>query len=484
MTAGQLHPVQRPGRVVQGVERPRSLTHALEILAADPTVRPIAGGTDLLLDLHRGGPGEPVTLLDLSGLTELRGITINDGRVRIGAGVTHNEIVAHHELPTVGLPLAQACLEIGSPQLRNRATVAGNIATASPANDTISALLALDAAVTLASLAGERTLPLDDFFTGFRATGLEPGELITAVEFPAMSSPEDGIWVKLGNRSAQAISVVHLGIVVHRDEGGLVRGARIAIGSVAERVILLPEAAAALIGSPLTGGVIKRAAEAAVGAVVPLDDVRATAVYRVDIIPTLVTRALEAIAAGHTATAWPTRPVCLAATSDDRPSSEDMASINDTTEVAVTLNGQRFAATGAASANLLDWLRDEAGLTGAKEGCAEGECGACTVQLDGRSVMSCLVNAAQAKGAEIVTVEGVAPGPDVPHAIQQAFIDEFAVQCGFCIPGFIVSGASLLDEMSDPTDDEIRLGLSGNLCRCTGYYPIIQAIRTAAVNAT
>jgi len=106
------------------------------------------------------------------------------------------------------------------------------------------------------------------------------------------------------------------------------------------------------------------------------------------------------------------------------------------------------------------------------------------VQLDGRSVMSCLVNAARAKGAEIVTVEGVAPGPDVPHAIQQAFIDEFAVQCGFCIPGFIVSGASLLDEMSDPTDDEIRLGLSGNLCRCTGYYPIIQAIRTAAVNAT
>jgi xanthine dehydrogenase iron-sulfur cluster and FAD-binding subunit A len=484
MTAAQLHPVQELGRAVEAVERPRSLTHALEILAANPAVRPIAGGTDLLVDLHRGGPGEPVTLLDLSGLVELRGITTDDGRVRIGAGVTHNEIVAHPELPTLGLPLAQACLEIGSPQLRNRATIAGNIATASPANDTISALLALDAAVTLASLAGERTIPLDDFFTGFRATGIEPGELITAIEFPAMSSPEDGVWVKLGNRSAQAISVVHLGIVVDRDDVGIVRGARMAIGSVAARVVLLPEAAAALIGSRLTDDTIERAAEAAAAAVAPIDDVRATATYRVDTIPTLVTRALTTIGAGLSAAAWPARPVCLAVTSDERPSSEDMASINDTTEVVVTLNGQRFAATGAASANLLNWLRDEAGLTGTKEGCAEGECGACTVQVDGRSVMSCLVNAAQASGAAIVTVEGVAPGPDEPHVLQQAFIDEFAVQCGFCIPGFIVAGAALLEEMSDPTDDEIRLGLSGNLCRCTGYYPIIQAIRTAAVNAT
>jgi carbon-monoxide dehydrogenase medium subunit len=453
-------------------------------LAANPAVRPIAGGTDLLVDLHRGGPGEPVTLLDLSGLAELRGITIDDGHVRIGAGVTHNEVIAHPELPTVGLPLAQACLEIGSPQLRNRATIAGNIATASPANDTISALLALDAAVTLASLSGERTIPLDDFFTGFRTTGIEPGELITAIEFPAMSSPEDGIWVKLGNRSAQAISVVHLGIVIDRDAVGIVRGARMAIGSVAARVVLLPEAAASLIGSRLTDDTIERAAEAAAGAVAPLDDVRATATYRLDTIPIMVTRALTAIEAGLSAAAWPARPVCLAVTLDDRPCSEDVASINDTTEVVVTLNGQRFAATGAASANLLNWLRDEAGLTGTKEGCAEGECGACTVQLDGRSVMSCLVNAAQATGAEIVTVEGVAPGPDEPHVIQQAFIDEFAVQCGFCIPGFIVTGAALLKELSDPTDDEIRLGLSGNLCRCTGYYPIIQAIRTAAVNAT
>ena len=117
-------------------------------------------------------------------------------------------------------------------------------------------------------------------------------------------------------------------------------------------------------------------------------------------------------------------------------------------------------------------------MTGAKEGCGEGECGACTVTLDGQAVMSCLVNAAQAEGGTIVTAEGV--GNDGPTRLQEAFIDEFAVQCGFCIPGFIVAGSALLTEIPQPTDEQLHLGLSGNLCRCTGYYPIEQAIRAAA----
>jgi len=482
--SAHLHQVQTPGRVVAAVERPRSLTHALEILAADPTIRPIAGGTDLLLDLHRGGPGDPVTLVDLSGLAELRGIDVTDGRVRLGAGVTHNDVITHPDMPTVGLPLAQACLEIASPQLRNRATVAGNIVTASPANDTISALLALDASVTLASLTGTRTIALDDFFTGFRTTALQPGELITAIEFPAMANPDDGIWVKLGNRSAQAISVVHMGIVVARDHAGIVRSARIAMGSVAARVVLVPEAAEAIIGTPLTGDAIEQAAAAAAAAVSPIDDVRATATYRLDTIPTLVTRALDAIRADRARDAWPARPVCLTSSVAERPSNAEPASITDETPVTVRLNGAPFTAAGAASATLLDWLRDRAGLTGTKEGCAEGECGACTVTLNGDAVMSCLTIAAQATDGEIVTVEGIAPGPDERHPLQQAFIDEFAVQCGFCIPGFIMSGAALLDEVDQPTDDEIRLGLSGNLCRCTGYYPIMQAIRVAGGDAS
>ncbi len=481
MTQWAPHPVQQLGRSVERVIRPTSVGAALAALHDHPSAHPVAGGTDLLLDLHRGGPGEAVTLVDLTTVPELRGITIDDQVVSIGATATHNEIVAHPGLTVAALPLAQACIEIGSPQLRNRATVAGNLATASPANDTISALLALDASITIAGLAGsdlvERVVPLDDFFTGFRSTVLGPGELITRINFPALTSDDEALWVKLGNRRAQAISVVHLAIVLRRESDESIKVARLAIGSVAERVVLLPDAASALAGTMLDDDAIAAAGAAAGAAVTPIDDVRATGEYRSAMIPTLVGRALRAIRDGHAASQWPANPPCLSASKAAPP--PGARDIDDTTEISVTLNGVPRRGTGAASATLLDWIRDECGLPGTKEGCAEGECGACTVRLDGQAVMSCLVPAAQADGGDIVTIEGIGD-PDQPHPIQSAFVDEFAVQCGFCIPGFIVAGATLLDEIDDPDDDQIRLGLSGNLCRCTGYYPIIQAVRTAA----
>jgi carbon-monoxide dehydrogenase small subunit len=144
-----------------------------------------------------------------------------------------------------------------------------------------------------------------------------------------------------------------------------------------------------------------------------------------------------------------------------------------------TVNGAAVGGTVDAETRLLDFLREDLQLTGTKEGCGEGECGACTVLIDGRPVNSCLVLAAQVDGAEILTIEGLAEGENL-HPIQQAFVDAGGVQCGFCTPGFVLSTYALLRETPDPTDDAIRSALEGNLCRCTGYEKILDAVRLAA----
>ncbi len=150
-----------------------------------------------------------------------------------------------------------------------------------------------------------------------------------------------------------------------------------------------------------------------------------------------------------------------------------------TIPVSATVNGDAVEFLCAPDETLLDTLRDRLGLTGAKEGCGSGDCGACSVMLDGRVVCACLVLAAEAEGAEISTVEGLAQGERL-HPLQRHFIDEAALQCGVCTPGILVAAKALLDRNPDPTDEEVRYWLAGNLCRCTGYDKIIRAVKSAA----
>ncbi len=148
-------------------------------------------------------------------------------------------------------------------------------------------------------------------------------------------------------------------------------------------------------------------------------------------------------------------------------------------KVRFTVNGRAASVEADAEMRLLDVLREELHLTGTKEGCGEGECGACTVLLDGRPVNSCLVLAVQVEGRDVLTIEGVASGPRL-HPIQQAFVETGAVQCGFCTPGFILSTYALLRDHPTPSEDEILTALEGNLCRCTGYAKIVEAVKLAA----
>ncbi len=150
-----------------------------------------------------------------------------------------------------------------------------------------------------------------------------------------------------------------------------------------------------------------------------------------------------------------------------------------TITITTTVNGEVYTKEVAPNMTLVEFIRDELHLNGTKEGCDEGECGACTVIMDGKTVSSCLVLAAEADGSEITTIEGLAEDGKL-HPIQEAFLEAGAVQCGYCTPGMILSAKAVLDEFPMPTDEQIRTGIEGNLCRCTGYNRIVSAIRLAA----
>ncbi|OGO80131.1 MAG: (2Fe-2S)-binding protein [Clostridiales bacterium GWC2_40_7] len=148
-------------------------------------------------------------------------------------------------------------------------------------------------------------------------------------------------------------------------------------------------------------------------------------------------------------------------------------------KINTTVNGIPRELMVSPTMRLIDLIRDVLGLTGTKEGCGEGECGACTVLLDGKPVDSCLVLAGQVQGREVITIEGISNGEEM-HPLQKAFIEEGAVQCGYCTPGMILSAKALLDNNPNPSEEEIRRGISGNLCRCTGYKKIVKAIQAVS----
>lgn len=462
--------------------QPTTLAEALDLLSRHgASARIIAGGTDVLVELSRGVK-RTETLIDISRIAELRGIRVDDETIMLGALTTHNDVISSDTCVQDALPLAQSCIEIGAPQLRTRATVAGNLCTASPANDTISALIALDAELVLVSAASERIVPIFTFYTGFRSTLLRPDELIREIRIPRLTSTRRGMFVKLGLRRAQAISVIHVAIVlgVERDgDGDRVTDARVALGCLAPTVVRGQRIETFLAGKILTSEVCAEAGRIACEDVSPIGDVRGSAEYRVQALARVIPHALRQIAAGRERADWPDEPILL----DTRTASGIDAELGAYAgEIATVINGEAKAFDGMSNVKtLLNLLREDAGLTGAKEGCAEGECGACTVWIDGQAVMSCLVPAPQIHGREVTTIEGLADRDNGNlHPLQQAFVDAAAVQCGFCIPGMVMAGAKLLEERPSPSTSDTLNALSGNICRCTGYRKILDAVELAS----
>jgi CO/xanthine dehydrogenase FAD-binding subunit len=256
------------------LERPRSLKAALALLAGEPGLTPIAGCTDVYVGLHFGTTADR-RFIDLWPLRELRGIDVTRGVLRVGALTTYTELIAS-PLVRRRLPmLVAAAREVGGAQIQSRGTLGGNVANASPAGDTLPVLAAAGARVVLADARGQRTVPFDGFYTGYRTSVRRPDELIVAIEFPRLDGRQ--WWRKVGTRRAQAISKIMVA-------GVRGTGVRLAFGSVGPTVVLARNAAAVLA----QGGSIADAQAALLAEIAPIDDVRSTRDYRAQVAANLL----------------------------------------------------------------------------------------------------------------------------------------------------------------------------------------------------
>jgi xanthine dehydrogenase small subunit len=248
------------------LRRPRSLKAALAMLRDEPSLTPIAGCTDVMVGLHFGTAPQR-QFLDLWGLDELRGIRLVKDTLQIGALTTYTELIASPLVRKRVPMLVAASKEVGGAQIQNRGTLGGNIANASPAGDTLPVLAVANARLILRSAGGQRSVPFNDYYTGYRTSVRQPHELVAAIEIPAIDGRQ--WWRKVGTRRAQAISKVMMAGVRGSD-------VRVAIGSVAPTVVRAASAAAVLTG----GGSIAEAQAALLSEINPIDDIRSTGKYR------------------------------------------------------------------------------------------------------------------------------------------------------------------------------------------------------------
>src|SRR5512133_1803848 len=258
--------------------QPNSVDEILRILnERGSKARIVAGATDLILELERGVRKGIETLVDITRLPGLDRIELDDdGVIHLGTLVSHNDCAASMIIQERAYPLARAAWEVGAPQIRNRGTVAGNLITASPANDTITPLMALGARVVLRSLSGEREVPLAEFYTGVRSTVLQPDEMLVDIVFPALVANQRGTFVKFALRRAQAISLVNVAVVLTLDQSSvvpMVTDAQVTLGAVAPKIVHAREAEVFLQSRALDEANICEAAELAVRAARPISDV-------------------------------------------------------------------------------------------------------------------------------------------------------------------------------------------------------------------
>ncbi len=451
--------------------RPNALDAALRALGAGGRTI-LAGGTDFYP--ARVGRRVDEDILDITAVAGLRGIVDAGDHFRIGATTTWSEVIAA-DLPPYFRGLRMAAREVGGMQVQNAGTVCGNLCNASPAADGVPPLLTLDAAVDIASASRERRIPLSGFITGNRRTALAPDELVTGLRIPKPARPARSTFVKLGARRHLVISIVMVSAVLEDAGDGRVAAARIAVGSCSEAARRLADLERTLVGRPLSADLANVPQSHHLEGLTPIDDVRGTAAYRYDAALTCVRRILAELGEREPPTVGAAQPARSAAGRLRPPAAAP---------IAFTVNGGTVQVSAPPVTRLTDVLRGELGLTGTKIGCDAGDCGACTILMDGRQVCACMVPVAQATGRRIATVEGLAANGALSR-LQSEFDSRGAAQCGICTPGMLMAASDLLcrKDGEPATEREVGDALGGVLCRCTGYRNIVAAVLSAANSA-
>ena len=452
------------------------MAEAVELLArlgADGGEAKILAGGQSLVPMMNFRLARPDHLIDVAPIDELQHVGLEpDGTLVIGAGVTQAAALANQLVGERGPLLAAALAHIGHDHIRNRGTVGGSVAHADPAAELPVALVALDAELELASPSGRRRVAAEAFFDGWFTTAINDDELLCTIRIPPAAAAEtthgpgqEWGFEELARRQGDFAMVV-AATALHRNDDGAVVDARIVLGGVGSTPIRARTAEAAVRGS-------EGFDPAAVGALAaqgctPTTDVHADSEYRRELVAVLVARALARPVQAPGVARFTSQPGRGAAPAGAGPGTH--VHVNGTSRPLDDVPDRRL---------LADWLRDDLHLTGTHLGCEHGVCGACTVLLDGSAVRSCLLFARQTAGRDVTTIEALGT-PDSLHPIQEAFRTHHGLQCGFCTPGMVLAAADLLSQSPDPSDEEIRHALSGNLCRCTGYAKIVAAVRAAA----
>ena len=473
-----------------GYVRPSSLPDAITALQEHPGAAILAGGTNLLVDMKLASPaepgelpgqlpsGQPAMLVDISGLPDLSAIKATDTGVTIGALTPIRNLAVSEALWHGYSCLAESAAAFGSTQVAMMGTLGGNIANGSPASDTVPALVVLGAVATIVGPSGERTALVADLLEGPGKVALQPGEILSKVRLSAAEGRVGSAFLKLSRVKAD-LAKVSVAVRLVRD-GETIVSARIALGSVGPTVIRAKKASAMLAGKPFSKDLILNAARMAASEMQPIDDVRSTADYRRKAAIALVHDACVLAWSRTSEEVKPSRGRTVDRRSASPAGQPLVVPPDQTARITLRVNGVGHELDVAPNELLLNVLRERLELTGSKYGCGIGECAACTVWMNGAPVLACLVLAISADGAEIRTVEGLAAPDGTLDPLQEAFIEENAFQCGYCTPGMLMMTKKLLEEIGDPTEDEIRDYLKGNHCRCTGYASIVRAVRRAA----